>query len=78
MSRNRAEKYESCPMQVVNWQVVRPPEGILLAESMSDTESRPNEILIFIQNLCIIENVCHVSHAQYAAWMKEFRGCRFE
>ena len=65
-------------MDVVNWQAVRPPARILLAESISHTESRPGEILNFIQNLCIIENVCHVAHAQYAAWMREFRGCRFE
>jgi hypothetical protein len=65
-------------MYVVNWQAVRPPVWILLPESPSDIESRPDEILIFIQNLCIIENVCHVSHAQYAARMREFPGCRFE
>jgi len=65
-------------MYVVNWQAVRLPARILLAEFISDNECRPNEILIFIQNLCIIENVCHVDRAQYAAWMRKFDGCRFE
>jgi hypothetical protein len=65
-------------MYVVNSQAVRPPVWIFLAESISNNDCRPKEKLKFIQNLCMNENVCHVSVARYAAWMRKFQGCRFE
>jgi hypothetical protein len=65
-------------MYVVNWQAVCPFAWNFLLESLGDDECRPNEILKFIQNVCMSENVCHVSHAQYAAWMREFQDRLFE